>query len=300
MSAHTFGRRSPAPPAGPRVRDTLRVAGRTGFTARGVLYFLVGYLALRIAFGDGGNEADRQGALHQIGRQPLGTALLWLLTAGLAGMALWRGAQAVLGGRTGSGHGGQGSQDGQEGAGKRLAAGARAVFYAVVCWGTATYAAGAGSSGGSGGSGAAGGSGGSSDETSKDMTATLLKLPAGRWLVAAAGAALCVAGAVIAVRALRRAFLKKLETGRMGRRTRTAVTASGVAGGTARGGVYAGAGAFAVVAAIRFDPHQAKGMDDTLRSFAHTPAGPWLLVAVAVGLILFGLFSFASARWRRL
>ncbi|WP_367667088.1 DUF1206 domain-containing protein [Streptomyces sp. DG2A-72] len=28
--------------------------------------------------------------------------------------------------------------------------------------------------------------------------------------------------------------------------------------------------------------------------------GPWLLVAVAIGLIVFGVFSFASARWRRL
>jgi hypothetical protein len=294
MSAHIHGRRSAALVAGPRARDTLRAAGRTGFTARGVLYFLVGYLALRIAFGDSGDEADRQGALHQIGRQPLGTALLWLLAAGLAGMALWRGAQALLGGRAG------GAEGAREGAGKRLAAAARAVFYAVVCWGTATYAAGAKGSGGTGGGAGAGGSGGSSDQTSKDVTASLLKLPAGRWLVAAAGAALCVAGVVIAVRALRRAFLKKLETGRMGRRTRTAVTAAGVAGGTARGGVYAGAGVFAVAAAIRYDPHQAKGMDDTLRSFAHTPAGPWLLVAVAVGLILFGLFSFASARWRRL
>ncbi|MFI6567267.1 DUF1206 domain-containing protein [Streptomyces sp. NPDC050534] len=35
-------------------------------------------------------------------------------------------------------------------------------------------------------------------------------------------------------------------------------------------------------------------------SFAQTPVGPWLLVAVAIGLILFGVFSFASARRRRL
>jgi hypothetical protein len=74
----------------------------------------------------------------------------------------------------------------------------------------------------------------------------------------------------------------------------------GVGGGAARGAVFAGVGVFALVAAIRFDPHQAKGMDATLRTFAHTPAGPWLLVAVAVGLVLFGGFSFASARWRRL
>jgi hypothetical protein len=41
-------------------------------------------------------------------------------------------------------------------------------------------------------------------------------------------------------------------------------------------------------------------MDATLRSFAQTPVGPWLLVLIALGLMLFGAFSFASARWRRL
>lgn len=71
-------------------------------------------------------------------------------------------------------------------------------------------------------------------------------------------------------------------------------------GNTSRGTVFAGAGVFIVVAAIRFDPNQAKGMDATLRSFAHTPAGPWLLVVIALGLVLFGAFSFASARWRKL
>ncbi|WP_369174467.1 DUF1206 domain-containing protein [Streptomyces sp. R28] len=68
----------------------------------------------------------------------------------------------------------------------------------------------------------------------------------------------------------------------------------------ARGVVFAAAGIFIRVAAVRFDPDEAKGGDATLRSFAQTPAGPWLLVTVAVELILFGVFSFASARWRRL
>ncbi|WP_245791399.1 DUF1206 domain-containing protein [Actinacidiphila rubida] len=248
-------------------------AGRAGFTARGVIYLLVGFLAVRVAFGDAATQADRQGALRQIAAQPFGTALLWLLAAGLAGMALWRGALALLVDRK---------------AGKRLANGGRAAFYALVCWGTAAYAAGAG------------GSSGGSDQEPKDWTAHILKLPAGRWLTGAAGLALCGVGVVIAVRALRRKFLKKLDTARMGPRVRTAVTVCGALGGAARGAVYAGAGVFVVIAAVRFQPHQAKGMDETLRAFAHTPAGPWLLVAVAVGLMLFGLFSFASARWRRL
>lgn len=274
MSAQTNSGRAAFRTATPRARGVLKPAGRAGFTARGVLYLLVGYLALRIAFGDGGDQADRQGALRQIGQQPFGTPLLWLLAAGLACMALWRGAQAVLG-------------EGEDGVGKRAASGARAVFYAAVCWGTATFAAGSGGSGGS-------------DQKSQDVTATVLKQPGGRWIAGAAGLVLCAAGAVVAFRALRRAFLKKLETGRMTPRVRSAVTATGVGGGAARGAVYAGAGAFVIVAAVRFDPHRTKGMDDTLRSFAHTPAGPWLLVVVAAGLVLFGLFSFASARWRRL
>jgi hypothetical protein len=271
MQAHQANPVS-SPQVRSQVHDVLRPAGRAGFTARGVLYLLVGGLAVRVALGAGGDQADRQGALRQIAQQPFGTALLWLLVAGLAGMALWRAAQAVLGG---------------DGAGKRLASGARAVFYAVVCWGTAAFAAGSGGSD-------------SSDAKSRDWTATLLRQPGGRWIVGAAGAALCAAGAVIAFRALRRKFLEKLETGAMGPRVEQAVTAAGAGGGAARGAVYAGAGVFVLVAAVRFDPHEAKGMDDTLRSFAHTPAGPWLLLATAAGLILFGLFSFASARWRRL
>src|SRR5690606_38120971 len=83
------------------------------------------------------------------------------------------------------------------------------------------------------------------------------------------------------------------------RRTRALVDVTGVGGGIARGLVFAAAGAFAVRAAVDYEPDRAKGLDDTLRSFAQTPAGPWLLAGVAAGLVLFGMFSFALARWRR-
>ncbi|WP_438287947.1 DUF1206 domain-containing protein [Streptomyces niveus] len=35
-----------------------------------------------------------------------------------------------------------------------------------------------------------------------------------------------------------------------------------------------------------------------MRSFADAPAGRWLLALVALGLVLFGVFSFAMAAWR--
>jgi hypothetical protein len=256
-------------------KETLTAAGRAGFVARGVVYALIGVLALQIAFGQGGQQADRQGALHQVAAQPFGHLMLWALVVGFGCMALWRAAGVVTG------------QGRRRKAGARLVDAGRAVFYASVCWGTAAYAAGSGGS-----------SGGNAQ--SQDWTASALKLPGGRFLVGLAGCVLIGVGVVLAVRAAQRRFLQKLKTGTMSRRTREVVTALGVGGGLARGVVFAGVGVFALVAAIRFDPHQAKGMDSTLRSFAHTPAGPWLLVAVAVGLILFGGFSFASARYRRL
>ncbi|GLW55488.1 DUF1206 domain-containing protein [Kitasatospora phosalacinea] len=257
-----------------RLGRVTTVAGRSGFVARGVVYALVGVLALRIAFGAGGEDADRQGALHQVAARPFGTALLWVLAAGFVGMALWRAATAVFG------------EAGRKKAGSRVLSAGRAVFYAFVAWGTAAYAAGSGG-------------GSDSDSASKDWTATALGRPGGRWLVGAAGLVLAGVGAAIAVRALQRRFLRKLDTASMHPRARTAVTATGVSGNVARGVVYAAAGAFVVVAAVRFDPGQARGMDDTLRSFSDSAAGPWLLVAVAAGLVLYGVFSFASARWRR-
>jgi hypothetical protein len=104
---------------------------------------------------------------------------------------------------------------------------------------------------------------------------------------------------MIAISALRRRFLRDLDNSGWSPRTRSVVTFLGVTGGTSRGAVFAGAGLFLLGAAIRFDPHQAKGLDSALRSFAQTPAGPWLLVAVALGLVLFGGYSLACARWQR-
>ena len=74
------------------------MAARAGFVGRGVIYLLIGFLALRIAFADGGGkQADRSGAVAEIAEKPFGMALLWLLGVALAGMALWRLSEAVFG-----------------------------------------------------------------------------------------------------------------------------------------------------------------------------------------------------------
>ncbi|MCX4918545.1 DUF1206 domain-containing protein [Streptomyces sp. NPDC060011] len=251
-------------------------AARAGLTARGVIYALVGVLALRIAFGGSGQQADRGGALQEIASKPFGAVLLWALGIGVVGMALWRLSEAVFG---------SAGEDGGKPA-KRLMAAGRCVFYGFVAYSVLSFAA------GSRGSGAG-------DKKSRDVTAKALGIPGGQWIVGAVGVGLVAAGVWIAVRAIMRKYHKHLKLGEMSKRVRQVVDVTGVGGGTARGAVFAAAGVFAVRAAIDYEPDKAKGMDDTLRSFAGTPMGPWLLALVAVGLILFGVFSFAMARWRK-
>lgn len=187
---------------------------------------------------------------------------------------------------TATGHGSVGPEG--RAARKRLLAVVRCVFYGFVAYSVLSFA-----------TGPRPGGSGSSDAQSRDVTARALGLPARQWLVGAAGAGVVVAGVWIAARAVRRDYRDELKLGEMSPWARRLVDVTGVAGGAARGLVFAAAGAFAVRAAVDYEPDRAKGLDDTLRSFAHTPLGPSLLVCVAAGLVLFGLFSFGLVRWRR-
>ncbi|MGW1880478.1 DUF1206 domain-containing protein [Streptomyces sp. NPDC001975] len=257
----------------------IAAAARAGFVARGVIYALIGVLSLRIAFSGGGKQADRGGAIAEIAQKPFGTVLLWMLGVALAGMALWRLSEAAFG---------QAGPDGGK-PGKRAMAAGRSVFYGFVAYSVLSYAAGDKSSGS-----------GSSDKNSQDVTAKALDWPGGQWIVGVAGAAVAAAGLWIAARAVMRKFEKHLRMSEMSPKMRKVVAFFGTFGGTARGVVFATAGCFAVAAAVQHKPGRAKGMDDTLRTFADTPAGPWLLALIAIGLMAFGVFSWANARWRDL
>ncbi|GAA1171632.1 hypothetical protein F4556_006530 [Kitasatospora gansuensis] len=266
---------------GRRVADSraMDITARVGLCARGVIYVLVGALAVQIGFGaDSGKEAERTGAIGTIGEQPFGRVLLWALVVGLAAMALWRLSEAAFGQRA----------TGGDKWTRRLGSLGLAVFYAVISVGVVQTVVVGGSAGSRSG-----------DETSKEYTARVLEWPGGRVLVGAVGAVLVIVGVVMAVRAALRKFEENLQTGEMSTGTRRAVALLGIAGGLACGAAAAVAGLFVLLAAVKFDPGRAKGLDETLRSFAATPAGPVLLIAVAVGLVLFGLYSFCEARWRK-
>jgi len=250
---------------------------RAGLTARGIIYALIGILAIEIAFGNSGHRADQSGAVRVVASTPVGTLLLWLLVGGFIGMALWRLSEALYGAP---------GPDGRK-AGARLIAGFKAVLYGFIAFGIMKYALGLGAPK-------------SSDQQTVDLTSTAMREPGGRIIVGIVGVVLIGAGAFLAWRAFVRKFVEEIKTGEMSRPTRRAVVALGWVGGIARGVVFSAAGLFLLIAAVTARAHQAKGIDATLRAFSKTPAGPWLLVVVALGLVIFGLYSLAEARWRRL
>jgi hypothetical protein len=248
---------------------------RAGLAARGVIYLLIGSLAVQIGLGSGEKEADRKGALETVANTPGGAVIIWLLVAGFAGLALWRYAEAVYG---------QPLPDGHK-AHKRAASFGRGVFYSAGCAAIMSFALGGGAQ--------------SSDEQSKSYTAKAMGEPGGRWLVLAIGLGFVAWGIGNVVGAIRRKFTKKLNTWQMSPRVHKVVEILGMVGRSARGVVFGAVGVFLAYAAIKFDPDKAKGLDGTLRSFAATPGGRWGLIAVAVGLVIFGVYSFCEARWRK-
>jgi len=253
----------------------MRGLARAGLLARGVNYLLVGSLAAQIALGSRGTQADTTGALRAVARHPGGIVVLWLLAAGFAGLALWRFAETVYGQ---AGPGGQAVS-------KRLVSLALGVLYGSVCGIVVDFILGVGGST-------------SSDTESKSFTARLLAHSGGQVLVAVIGVAAAAVGVGIGVYGLRRKFATYLCTAQMRALGRKVVEGLGVAGYVTRGVVFCVVGAFLIDAAVTFDPQKAQGLDGSLRKTAATPLGPWLLFAIALGLVIFGLYSWCEARWR--
>jgi len=253
----------------------LALLARAGMVAQATMYLLVGGLAIELALGLGGKTTDQRGALHTLADEWYGLAALLALAVGFAGYAIWRFAVAVLGEKIES--------EEDVGVGKRLLYAARALLYASLCYSALALALSRG--------------GGESNKEDK-VTATVFDWPAGRWLVGGAGLAIVGYGLWNGYGALSRNFEKDLKVEQMSAGERRLVCAVGRAGFAARGVVFTLIGIFVVKAALEYDPKEPVGLDGALQRLSEQPYGPALLGTVAAGLVAFGVFSLARARYR--
>jgi Domain of Unknown Function (DUF1206) len=263
--------------------DWAQRLARAGLVAKGITFGLVAVLALGVVFGFGfgfGQKIeDRPGALQTLAESTLGRFLLGALAVGLAGYALWRLAQAVLGEKLESGK--------EVGILKRIGLVARGLLYlwlSVMCI-SIVFNADEPVSGGGG-------------REEDRATGILLEQPFGRWLVAAIGLGIIGAGLFNLYRALTQRFRKELKEGEMEQEEREAYTVLGVLGHLARALVYSLAGLFLVKAAWEYDPDEAIGLDGALKKLAGAEYGELLLGVTAAGLLAYGLYCLVEARYR--
>ena len=280
MSAHSPSRSRPIRDAQVGGEKVARSSGfkwlaRAGFVARGLIYGIIGILAIKLALGAGGKTTNQEGALKTIAQQPFGKVLLILVAIGLAGYALWRLVRALLG------HGPEDSDTTFD----RIAALGSGIVYAGLCAIAVEILL---------------GSGGNSSGNAHKTTAGVFGWPAGTWLVGIAGAVLIGVGLYQGYRGISKDFLKDSKTEQMSSGIRTWIEWIGTFGHLARMVVFGLVGVFLIKAAIDFNPNKAVGLDGALAKLAHNSYGPFLLGLVAAGLIAFGLYSLSDARYRRI
>ena len=248
---------------------------RVGYVAYGIVYVLVGALAVQAAFGGSGKTTSQEGALRQVLLAPLGRILLAMIVIGLLSYATWRLFQGIVDPEN--------EGKGAKGIVKRVDHVLNGLFHAALAFSAGRLALGTG------------GGGGSPD----DWTARLLAQPFGRWLAAIAGAVIVGAGLYQFYKAYKADF-NELESGEMSARERTWATRSGRLGYAARGVVFDVIGVFLIRAALQTDPDEARGLGGALETLARQPFGPYILGAVALGLVAYGAFMFVMARYRRI
>src|SRR5215217_490428 len=260
-----------------RARPWMERLARLGYATEGAMYTLIGLLAARVAFGAGEHATGQRGALEIIAGSPLGGVLVGLITLGFLGYALWRGIQAIV------------DPDGEgtdlKALGKRVGYGVSALVYGGLAFSAVGLILGSASEGNS---------------TPDDWTALLLSWPLGRVLVVCVGIAVVGVGLRELYQAYKARFLKYLKLDEMGERVRRWTERWGRLGTAARGIVFGVVGTFLIRAALEYDPQEARGFGGALQTLAHQPLGPWLLGAVALGLVACGLFMLSVARYRRI
>lgn len=249
---------------------------RFGFVARGLVYFIIGGLALQLALGHGGAATTPQGALDYIGGFPFGPWLLGAVAVGLVGYSLWGLIRAFLDPlRKGFSPKGLVTR-----AGYLVSAASYGILAVPVILSLLNPAR------------------GTSGNSSNNLIPELWAKPYGFYLVVGVAVFWLLSGLGQLAIAYKAGFTQELDTSRMSASETKFAEWVGQVGYGARGVVFLII-SFVIFRAIQTaNANGAGGLyDAALEQIGRVPYGHVLLGAVAAGLMLFGLFSVLAARW---
>ncbi|MDV8068084.1 DUF1206 domain-containing protein [Rhodococcus sp. IEGM 1366] len=244
---------------------------RAGFVGSGIVHLIIGYIAIRLALGGGGGTADQSGAMTELANKPGGGLALWIGVVVFAAMGLWRVVEGVLGSSS------------RPDANKKLsrifdrikAFSLAAVYFAFAftSWGFAR------------------GIGKSSSSQSTGITARLMQSGVGSVALVVGALVIVAIGGYHVYKGASQNFLDDLDGP-----TSDLVRRLGTVGYIAKGLAIAAVGVLVIVAVIQSAPDKSSGLDGALKTLGAQPYGVALLVAAGLGIITYGLYSFAMAR----
>lgn len=251
-------------------RGWVVVMARLGYTAKGLVYLVMGGTAARAAFRSDEPEGAK-GAVTEMLGHPIGAMLVVLIMAGLVGYSLWRLLRATVNPENDS-------------VGSRLYSVMTATVH-LALFGTIASAVWHDERGGS--------------EGAEHWTARAFAQPLGRWLVLAIGIGFLMNGFWQIYKAITTKLDDDLDLGRMNDFVRWVTRAGARAGMTARGVVFGLIGGSLGLAAAQVDASEARGIGRVLDDVLNAPYGQFLLGAIATGFIAYGTYELLRAVYRR-
>jgi hypothetical protein len=250
-----------------------RLTARGGLLARASFYTLLAALVLDVAATrGGGRQANANGALSLIARDPAGWAAIALAALGLVSLGVVRIIGAV--------------RDRRATRTERLRTLGQGICYVALTWAPVDFLLGSRQTG--------------SEQAQRSETARVLRWPAGRELLVVVGLVVVGVCAFQIRSALEQDFTDGLSLRQAPGWVRRYAEFAGTVGIAARALVFVPIGALLVVAAVQSDPAHAKGLDAELALLARQSWwGPGVLVLVAAGLLVFASYTLVEARYRR-
>jgi len=266
-----------------RDHPALVVVARAGWVAKGLVYGLVGVLALPIArdsrrtSGAASQEASQSGAVAKIAETSAGVAVLWAVAIGLGLYVIWRVVSILLP-----------AENSAKAWATRVGYGVSALTYTALAWSAISFAS--------------DGQRASKTENSRveQFTSDLMGHSGGRWFVGLVGALLIGVGVYFAHKGATASFRKELREVGVGPISTKQIVRIGQIGWCARAAMMGLLGFFLIRAAVQFSPDEAEGLDGALRRLAATSWGTVMVLAIGIGLLIYGSFCVVSAPIQRL
>jgi hypothetical protein len=252
---------------------------RFGLIAKGVVYCLVGAIAFMAAFEIGGNsgqDAGKQGVFRFLLEQPYGKVMLAIVALGMFCYTLWRFIQAFKDTE------GKGSD--AKGIGRRIGYAFSGVVYGVLAYYAAQLVLGNGGGSGNG-------------DSRQTLAQELLSQPMGQWLLGVVALGTMALGIYQFYRAYSGRYLKKVQASAIRPELQQSLIRAGKVGYVARGVVWLIIGYLFLKAALEADSQEAGGTNKAFQFLEQGTYGSFLLGAVALGLICYGVFMFVRAKY---